>query len=131
MRSKGLAASNSYDKGYAVDATLLFASRLHCRCACRSLYRRSRQSYADNAGDRADRLIRDLAAASSGLYLLHYPPLNFFGTVIRGPPGRAVHRVLVFASSLGCSIALTHLIGQREAVLKCALRSACDRQRLS
>ena len=34
---------------YAVGATLLFASRLHCRCACRTLYRRSRQT--DNAGD--------------------------------------------------------------------------------
>jgi len=69
-----------------------------------------------------DRLI--LAGASFGLYLLHYPLLNFFGTVISRPPDRAMHQVLVFAFSVGCPIALAHLIEQRRAALKlpCARR---------
>ena len=35
-----------------------------------------------------------------------------------------MHQVLVFAFSVGCPIALAHLIEQREAVLKRAFRSA-------
>jgi peptidoglycan/LPS O-acetylase OafA/YrhL len=69
-----------------------------------------------------DRLI--LAGASFGLYLLHYPLLNVFGTVISRRPDRAMHQVLVFAFSVGCPIALAHLIEQRRAALKRALRSA-------
>ena len=70
-----------------------------------------------------ERLIRGLAGASFGLYLLHYPLLNFFGTVILGPPDRAMHGCSC-SPFLGCSIALAHLIEQREAVLKRAFRSA-------
>jgi hypothetical protein len=112
---------------YAVGLILLFGSRLHCRCSCRSLYRRSRQSYADNAGDCARTPDPRSRWSQFRALLAHYPLLNFFGTAVyRSPPDRATHRVLAFAFSLGCSIALAHLIEQRKAVLKRALRSALD-----
>src|SRR5438552_16427620 len=40
-------------------------------------------------GYRFERLVRGLAGMSFGLYLLHYPLLNFFGTVVPGSPDGA------------------------------------------
>lgn len=77
-------------------------------------------------GAASQRLIRTLAGTAFGLYLLHYPLLNFFGTIVPGPPDATMHRVLVFALTFGGSIALAHLIEQRKAALKRALRSGLD-----
>jgi hypothetical protein len=41
--------------------------------------------------------------------LLHYPLLNFFGTVMPGPPDRTLHRVLVFGLALGGALGLAGL----------------------
>ena len=60
-------------------------------------------------GRRLERLVRGLAGTSFGLYLLHYPLLNFFGTVVPGPPDAALHRVLVFGLALGGAIGLASL----------------------
>jgi peptidoglycan/LPS O-acetylase OafA/YrhL len=75
-------------------------------------------------GRRLERLVRGLAGTSFGLYLLHYPLLNFFGTVVPGPPDAALHRVLVFGLALGGAIGLASLIEPRKALLKAQLRSA-------
>jgi peptidoglycan/LPS O-acetylase OafA/YrhL len=75
-------------------------------------------------GRRLERLVRGLAGTSFGLYLLHYPLLNFFGTVVPGPPDAALHRVLVFGLALGGAIGLASLIEPRKASLKAQLRSA-------
>lgn len=75
-------------------------------------------------GRRLERLVRGLAGTSFGLYLLHYPLLNFFGTVVPGPPDAALHRVLVFGLALGGAIGLARLIEPRKASLKAQLRSA-------
>jgi len=42
------------------------------------------------------RMVRGLAGTTFGLYLLHFPLLNFFATVVPGPPDGAAHRILVF-----------------------------------
>ena len=55
---------------------------------------------------RFERLVRGLAGTSFGLYLLHYPLLNFFGTVVPGPTDGALHRVLVFGLALGGALGL-------------------------
>ncbi len=73
---------------------------------------------------RFERLVRGLAGTSFGLYLLHYPLLNFIGTVVPGPPDRALHRVLVFGLALGGALGLASLIEPRKAALKAQLRSA-------
>jgi peptidoglycan/LPS O-acetylase OafA/YrhL len=73
---------------------------------------------------RFERLVRGLAGTSFGLYLLHYPLLNFFGTVVPGPPDRALHRVLVFGLALGGALGLASLIEPRKGALKSQLRSA-------
>ncbi len=70
------------------------------------------------------RVLRWLAGTTFGLYLMHYPLLNFFGTVIPGPPDGAMHRVLVFALALGGALALARVIEQRKEMLKSGLRSA-------
>ncbi|HEX9536214.1 MAG TPA: acyltransferase [Stellaceae bacterium] len=75
-------------------------------------------------GRRLERLVRGLAGTSFGLYLLHYPLLNFFGTVTPGPPDGALHRVLVFCLSLGGALGLASLIEPRKTLLKAQLRSA-------
>jgi peptidoglycan/LPS O-acetylase OafA/YrhL len=75
-------------------------------------------------GARFERLVRGLAGTSFGLYLLHYPLLNFFGTVVPGPTGGALHRVLVFGLALGGALGLASLIEPRKASLKAQLRSA-------
>jgi peptidoglycan/LPS O-acetylase OafA/YrhL len=73
---------------------------------------------------RFERLVRGLAGTSFGLYLLHYPLLNFFGTVVPGPPDGALRRVLVFGLALGGALGLASLIEPRKASLKAQLRSA-------
>ena len=73
---------------------------------------------------RFERLVRGLAGTSFGLYLLHYPLLNFFGTVVPEPPDGALHRVLVFGLALGGALGLARLIEPRKAALKAQLRSA-------
>jgi peptidoglycan/LPS O-acetylase OafA/YrhL len=73
---------------------------------------------------RFERLVRGLAGTSFGLYLLHYPLLNFFGTVVPRPPDGALHRVLVFGLALGGALGLASLIEPRKRVLKGQLRSA-------
>jgi peptidoglycan/LPS O-acetylase OafA/YrhL len=77
-------------------------------------------------GAALERLIRLLAGTSFGLYLLHYPLLNFFGTVIPGPADHAMHRLLVFGLTLGGSVGLAHVIEQQKGILKRALRSGLD-----
>ena len=73
-------------------------------------YRRSCQSYADNARNCARTPDPRSRWSQFRALLVHYPLLNFVGTVVsRSPPDRAMHRVLAFAFSLGCSIALAHL----------------------
>ena len=73
---------------------------------------------------RFERLVRGLAGTSFGLYLLHYPLLNFFGTVMPGPPDGALHRVLVFGLALGGALGLASLIEPRKGALKAQLRTA-------
>lgn len=73
-----------------------------------------------------ERLIRWLAGASFGLYLFHYPFLNFFGTVIPGPADAAMHGTLVFGFTLGAALTLARLTEQRKGMLKRALRSGFD-----
>jgi len=75
-------------------------------------------------GPRLEKLVRGFAGTSFGLYLLHYPFLNFFGTVVPGPPNGTLHRVLVFGLALGGAIGLASLIEPRKAGLKRRLRSA-------
>jgi peptidoglycan/LPS O-acetylase OafA/YrhL len=73
-----------------------------------------------------ERVLRWLAGATFGLYLMHYPLLNFFGTVIPGPADAAMHRALVFVLALGAALALARLIERRKEALKRWLRSALD-----
>jgi peptidoglycan/LPS O-acetylase OafA/YrhL len=75
-------------------------------------------------GPRFEQLVRGLAGTSFGLYLLHYPFLNFFGTVVPGPPNGTLHRVLVFSLAFGGALGLASLIEPRKAGLKRWLRSA-------
>ena len=72
------------------------------------------------------RLIRFLAGTTFGLYLLHFPLLSFFGTVVPGPPERPTHGFLVFGLALVVAIALSHVIEQQKGPLKRALRSGLD-----
>lgn len=77
-------------------------------------------------GVKLQRLVRWLAGATFGLYLLHYPLLSFCATVIPGPADGAVHRLLVFVFALGGAVGLGHLIEQRKGSLKRMLRIAFD-----
>src|SRR5262249_44480517 len=61
-------------------------------------------------GAAVQRVIRFLAGTTFGLYLLHFPLLNFFATVIPGPNDGASHRILVFGLTLGLAIAFSHVI---------------------
>ena len=74
-------------------------------------------------GKRLERLVRWLAGTSFGLYLLHYPLLNFFGTVVPGPTAGVMHGTLVFGLTLGTALALARLTEQRKGALKRAFRS--------
>jgi peptidoglycan/LPS O-acetylase OafA/YrhL len=71
-------------------------------------------------------LIRTLAGTAFGLYLLYYPLLHFFSTVIPGAPEQAVHRLAVFGLALGGSLVLAYPIERRKAVPKRCLRSGLD-----
>jgi len=75
-------------------------------------------------GGRFASVVRRLAGTSFGLYLLHYPLLNFFGTVVPGQPAEALHRIFVFGLALGGALGLASLIEPRKAALKRGLRSA-------
>jgi peptidoglycan/LPS O-acetylase OafA/YrhL len=74
-------------------------------------------------GFKFERIVRWLAGTSFGLYLLHYPLLNFFGTIVPGSPEKAGHRILVFAFALGGALALARFTEHRKAALKRGLRS--------
>jgi peptidoglycan/LPS O-acetylase OafA/YrhL len=76
------------------------------------------------------RLIRWLAGTTFGLYLLHYPLLNFFAAVIPGPAGGPIHQALMFGLTLGVALALARLTEQRKGMLKGLLYSGMDRLRV-
>jgi len=69
-------------------------------------------------GSRWEGLVRWLAGTSFGLYLLHYPLLNFLAAMIPGPADDAIHRILVFVLALGMAVALARFIEPRKAVLR-------------
>jgi peptidoglycan/LPS O-acetylase OafA/YrhL len=77
-------------------------------------------------GARVERVVRWLAGTSFGLYSFHYPLLNYFGTVVPGPPDKGGHRILVFALVLGTAVGLAYVIEPRKREVKHALRSALD-----
>jgi peptidoglycan/LPS O-acetylase OafA/YrhL len=77
-------------------------------------------------GTRVQHRIRFLAGTTFGLYLLHFPLLNFFATVLPGPPDGTAQRIFVFALPLAVAIALSHVIERQKGPLKRALRSALD-----
>jgi peptidoglycan/LPS O-acetylase OafA/YrhL len=77
-------------------------------------------------GMAVQRLIRFLAGTTFGVYLLHFPLYNFFGTVMPGATNAAMHRILVFGFTLGGAIAFAHLFEQQKGPLKRALRSGLD-----
>jgi peptidoglycan/LPS O-acetylase OafA/YrhL len=77
-------------------------------------------------GVAVERRIRFLAGTTFGLYLLHFPLMYFFGTVIPGPPERLTHGLLVFGLTLGVAISFSHVIEQQKGPLKRALRSGLD-----
>ena len=77
-------------------------------------------------GLRLERLVRWLAAITFGLYLLHFPLLNFFAAVIPGPPDRAIHRILVFVLALGTAFAVAWLAEPRKTALKRWFRAVLD-----
>jgi peptidoglycan/LPS O-acetylase OafA/YrhL len=77
-------------------------------------------------GVAVERLIRVLAGTTFGLYLLHFPLLLFFGTVVPGPANRPMHQMLVFGLTLGVALAVSHVIEQQKGGLKRALRSGLE-----
>jgi peptidoglycan/LPS O-acetylase OafA/YrhL len=72
------------------------------------------------------RLIRGLAGTTFGLYLLHYPLLHFFSTVLPGPVDGFMHRTLLFALTLGTALTLANSIERRKGVFKSALVAVLD-----
>jgi peptidoglycan/LPS O-acetylase OafA/YrhL len=77
-------------------------------------------------GAAVERLIRFLAGTTFGLYLLHFPLLLFFGTVIPGPADHPMRQMLIFGLTLGVAITVSHMIEQQKGGLKRALRSGLD-----
>jgi peptidoglycan/LPS O-acetylase OafA/YrhL len=80
-------------------------------------------------GDREQRLIRWLAGTSFGLYLYHYPLLNFFGTVVPGSAAGTMHGMLVFGLTLGVALPLARLTEQWKNPMKRMLHSRFDAAR--
>jgi len=80
-------------------------------------------------GNREQRLIRWLAGTSFGLYLYHYPLLNFFGTVVPGSAADTMHGVLVFGLTLGVALPLAHLTEQWKKPMKRMLHSGFEAAR--
>jgi len=80
-------------------------------------------------GDREQRLIRWLAGTSFGLYLYHYPLLNFFGTVVPGSAAGTMHGMLVFGLTLVVALPLARLTEQWKKPLRRILHSGFDAAR--
>ena len=74
-------------------------------------------------GPRFEQAVRWLAGASFGLYLLHFPLLNFFAATLPGAVDGAIHRILVFVGALGTALLLARLIEEQKEPLKRGLRS--------
>ncbi len=77
-------------------------------------------------GLRFERLVRSLAATTFGLYLLHFPLLNFFAAIIPGPPDGAVRRILVFVLALGTALAVAWFAEPRKTALKRWFQAVLD-----
>jgi peptidoglycan/LPS O-acetylase OafA/YrhL len=67
---------------------------------------------------RFERMVRSLAATTFGLYLLHFPLLNFFAAIIPGPPDGAIRRILIFVLALGIALAVAWFAEPRKTALK-------------
>jgi peptidoglycan/LPS O-acetylase OafA/YrhL len=77
-------------------------------------------------GLRFERLVRSLAATTFGLYLLHFPLLNFFAAIIPGAPDQAIRRILIFVFALGTALAVAWFVEPRKTALKRWLRTGLD-----
>ena len=66
-------------------------------------------------------VIRWLAGASFGLYLLHYPFLRFFSDVLPWSHDNWTYRIVLFALSLSASIALARIFEQTKDAYRTAL----------
>jgi peptidoglycan/LPS O-acetylase OafA/YrhL len=75
---------------------------------------------------KVERGVRWLAGTSFGLYLLHYPLLNFFGAVLPGSAEGTMHRILVFVLTLSGALVLAHAVEPRKGELKRRLRSVLN-----
>ena len=75
-----------------------------------------------------NRMVHALAGTTFGLYLLHFPLLNFFATVVPGPPDGFMHRALVFGFALTGGLGLARLIEPRKAALKRWLYAVLSRR---
>ena len=67
--------------------------------------------------------VHALAGTTFGLYLFHFPLLNFFGSVLPGEPASLSHRVLLFTLTLGTALAAAALVERRKSTLKRLLRA--------
>src|SRR5262249_5902415 len=74
-------------------------------------------------GSRIACVVRSLAATTFGLYLLHFPLLNFFAAVIPGSSDAAIRRLSVFVLALGAALAVAWFAEPRKMALKRWLRS--------
>jgi peptidoglycan/LPS O-acetylase OafA/YrhL len=70
--------------------------------------------------------VHALAGTTFGLYLFHYPLLNFFGSVLPGEPASFLRGILLFSLTLGTSLIVAALVEQRKSTLKLFLRSALN-----
>ncbi|MGE3283102.1 MAG: acyltransferase family protein [Alphaproteobacteria bacterium] len=70
--------------------------------------------------------VHALAGTTFGLYLFHFPLLNFFGSVLPGEPASLLHRVLLFSLTLGTALGIAALVEKRKSALKRFLYSALN-----